>query len=159
MRRGPLTSGFVLAIGIGLYSVTTPWSDRTIEPSTDPEETVAAVIDLLERSRDTDRAIDEIYSAIASEALTRSGRVNSLHLQSAALRLGRGEVDTALTYLNLALGFDTHAPMHDPQAFGVPLNGAPFMPAWPLTLAAGALTMTIGAWLFGRLMPTRSLRR
>ena len=130
-------------------------SPGTISPMTelgdDPEASIATAIDALRQSGDTDLALNHIYSAIAGEGRSRSGQVNSLHLQSAALRLGRGEIDVAISYLTLALGLDDHDPSRDHQAFGVPASGAPFMPVWPATIAAGALVVTIGAALIGRL--------
>lgn len=150
MKRASIAIGFVAAVGPGLHRATTGWSEPMPEPGDDVERTVATAIDELRRSADSDRALDHIYSVIASEAVTRSGRVDTLRLQSAALRIRRGDVDTAPAYLDLALGFDGHASTHDLRAPVVPVSGAPFMPTWPLTMAAGVLAVGIGFVLGGR---------
>jgi hypothetical protein len=105
----------------------------------DPSEAIESAIAILEGFGDVEAAVELIYLAIESEGIARSGAVNPLHLQSAALRLARGDVAAGRTYLDRALGVDEHAPIHDPQVVGVPSPTEVFMPSWPLTLLVGSV--------------------
>lgn len=104
----------VLLIALALMSVPLARSDASTAEA--PERLVEDAIDRLD-SGDREAALAFIRGALRLEAETRSGVVNSLHLQSAALALVRCDGELASVYLEMALELDSHARFHDPLAF------------------------------------------
>lgn len=119
----------------------------------DPVGAVEEALVIVQDDGDLERALDLVYSAIAYEARTRSGVVNSLHLQSAAIRIGRGNLLEAEAYLTKALRFDTHAPYHDPLAFGLPAQSLDQVPgiggSWWLAALVSVLS-SVAVWRLAR---------